>query len=213
MDVASVILTLQCRNDGNDEIIHSKILILKATDEGMNVEYLSRTTAVKSDELLRKWFFLLTETECINHIILTVSDSSGEILYTTSHSLEHITKLRKQDENNIITVSLAATEEDDDGWDYSPPMVYCWYYGTCIVPFVKEVGTTHKLMKMMKEIVGLECPVLTTPLTRENARQFDKCKHWISEEALTGITRQENTSVLKCPLCRAEHSQYMISRI
>jgi hypothetical protein len=212
MDVASLIITLQCRDSLEKTVLHSKILILKATDEGMNVEYLGRTTAVKSDELLRKWFFILTETECMNHSIFTVIDTAGEILYTTSHSLEDITKLRKQDENNIITVCLADNQEDDDGWDYSPDLVYNWYYGTCIAPFVKEVGTTHKLMKKMKEIAGLECPVLTTPLTRENARQFDKCKHWISDEALAGIARQDS-SCLKCPLCRAEHQMYMISHI
>jgi hypothetical protein len=207
MNISKVQIVLQSKSD-DDEVQRSSRLCMEATDDGLTLTVLGKTFPIKDHSKLRSWYVTLCQVECINYIILNVFDADDNIVYDSVNDLCDMTLLRKTAESNDNIAN-----EEEDHWDYDTKMVFHWYYVNSILPFVVWVENTMETRKKTKEIEGLECPVLSEPLTVENARKFSKCSHWISEKALDGILRTKTTAEIKCPMCRQEHYRSDIESI
>jgi hypothetical protein len=210
MNISKVELILQ-RNVEKDDSINterSHTMSLTATEDGFEMMLFDKSYQVKDKATFRTWYCHLTQIECINNIIINVFDTDGFQVYVSVKDLLDMTKLRKIAENNDTI-----TNEDEDTWDYDTRMVFHWYYVNSILPFLTEIENTVSILKKTKEIVGLECPVLSEALTVDNARKFTKCNHWICSKALDGILKTQTTAEIKCPMCREEHYRSNIESI
>jgi hypothetical protein len=207
MNIASVQVVLQSKSD-DDEVQRSSRISLTATEDGLSMNLFGKTVRVKDRHIFTRWFRKVSQILCANCITMNVMDTDGNQVYESCNDLSDLTYLRKTAEANDKTAN-----DDEEDWDYDTRMVFSWYYANSIEPFVDEVETTIMFLKKSKEIAGLECPVLSEPLTVENARKFSKCSHWISKSALDGILRTQTTSEIKCPMCRQEHYSGQIESI
>lgn len=123
-------------------------------------------------------------------------------IYEFSYSYTDLVTLYKQ----WVEQQMAIDEcYEDDSCRFSLAM---WVVEEMLKYHIMNMMKSVQQVKLIEELKDKDCPVLMTPLTLETSACFDKCKHYISVEAVTKLQRtvsETGDRTVSCPLCRQEH--------